>query len=402
MYQGLVENLAVKSDSKIVLLVLDGLGGVQSGPNSLTELQQAHTPNLDAMAKKSICGLLHPIAPGITPGSGPAHFSLFGYDPVDALIGRGVLEAAGIGMEITARDVATRINFCTIGDDGKIIDRRAGRIPTEECERLCKKLQEKVDLKGKAEFIIKPVKEHRAMVVLRGDGLSGELQDTDPQAVGLEPLPCRPNVPEAQKTAELVNEVIRQAKEILSDESKANFIMMRGFAGSRHYPSMEDRFKLKSYAIANYPMYRGVASLLGMTLHPITEDVKTEFEALREVYLEYDFFFIHVKYTDSRGEDGDYYGKIKIIEEVDGYIQMISDLNPEVFVVTADHSTPTTMASHSWHPVPVMLKAKNCRYDNVQYFDEISCLQGGLGIMNSVDLMPTMLANAGKLLKFGA
>ena len=402
MYQGLVENLAVKNDSKIVLLVMDGLGGVQSGPNSLTELQQAHTPNLDALAKKSICGLMHPIAPGITPGSGPAHFSLFGYDPVDALIGRGVLEAAGIGMEITSRDVATRINFCTIGEDGKIVDRRAGRIPTEECERLCVKLQEKVDLKGKAEFIIKPVKEHRAMIILRGDGLSGDLQDTDPQAVGLEPLPARANVPEAQKTAELVDEIIRQAKEILSDEPKANFIMMRGFAGARHYPSMEDRFKLNSYTIANYPMYRGVATMLGMKLHPITVDTKTEFQALADVYNDYDFFFIHVKYTDSRGEDGDYYGKIKIIEEVDGYIPMITELNPDVFAVTADHSTPTTMAAHSWHPVPVMLRAKNCRWDNVQTFDEISCIQGGLGIIHSVDLMPTMLANAGRLLKFGA
>jgi len=402
MYPGLIEQLARENKSKIVLLIMDGLGGVQSGPNSLTELQQAHTPNLDALAKKSICGLLNPIAPGITPGSGPAHFSLFGYDPVESLIGRGVLEAAGIGMEITERDVATRINFATIGPDGKIVDRRAGRISSEECERLCKKLQEKIDLGPEYEVIISPVKEHRAMVVLRGDGLSGEINDTDPQAEGLEPLEAKGENPKAQKAAELFNKIIAQAKEILADEPRANFILMRGFAGARKYPSMQERFKLNAYAIANYPMYRGVAKLIGMKLHPITPDVKTEFEALQEVFDEYDYFFLHVKYTDSRGEDGEYFEKIKVIEEVDSYIPMITDLNPDVIAVTGDHSTPTALASHSWHPVPVLIHAANCRYDAVQAFDEISCIQGGLGIINSLDLMPILLANAGRLLKFGA
>jgi 2,3-bisphosphoglycerate-independent phosphoglycerate mutase len=402
MYPGLIENLARENNTKIVLLVLDGIGGVQSGPNALTELQQAHKPNMDALAKRSICGLMNPIAPGITPGSGPAHFSLFGYDPVESLIGRGVLEAAGIGMEITHRDVATRINFATIGADGMITDRRAGRISSEECERLCAKLQSKIDLGKDVQVIIKPVKEHRAMVVLRGDGLSGEICDTDPQAEGLAPIPARGENPKAEKAAKLFNEVIGQAQKILSDEPKANFIMMRGFAGAKAYATMQERFKLNAYAIANYPMYRGVAGLLGMKLHPITKDVKTEFEALKEVYNDYDYFFMHVKYTDSRGEDGQYYEKIKVIEEVDTYIPMITALNPDVIAITGDHSTPTALASHSWHPVPVLIHAKNCRFDAVQTFDEIACIQGGLGIMNSVDMMAILLANAGKLLKFGA
>ena len=399
-----VEELAFQNEKKIVLLVMDGVGGLQMPGREGTELHVARIPNLNLLARQGSCGLMDPIMPGVTPGSGPAHFALFGYDPVENNIGRGVLEAAGIGMELTPDDVAVRINFATIDEKGNIVDRRAGRIPTEECERLCKKLQEKVDLGPDVQFIIKPVKEHRAMIVLRGKGLSGDLLDTDPQQTGVPALPATPAVDteEARRTAKIVDELVRQVKEILADEPKANFILLRGFAKNRHYRSMEERFKLRAYAIANYPMYRGVAKLVGMKLHPITPDVKTEFEALREVWNDHDFFFLHVKYTDSRGEDGDFDAKVKIIEEVDSYIPMITELNPDVLVVTGDHSTPAVLKSHSWHPVPVILAAPTARMDDVERFDEVSCAKGTLGRFPTVELMSLMLAHALRLKKFGA
>ena len=399
-----IEELVIQNSSKIVLVVLDGVGGLAAPGKIGTELHVARTPNLNLLARRGSCGLMEPIMPGVTPGSGPAHFSLFGYDPVENNIGRGVLEAAGIGMELTPDDVAVRINFCTIDKDGKIVDRRAGRIPTQECERLCDKLQKSVDLGDEAEFIIRPVKEHRAMILLRGKGLSGDLLDTDPQQVGVEPLPPQAAVDseEARRTVALVEKLVKQVREILADEPKANFILLRGFAKSRHYRTLSERFKLRGYAIANYPMYRGVAKLIGMELHPVTPDVKTEFEALGENYDRYDFFFLHVKYTDSRGEDGDFDAKVQVIEEVDSYLPMVTALNPDVVVVTGDHSTPALLKSHSWHPVPVVLASPTARMDDVERFDEVSCAKGILGRFPAVELMALMLAHAQRLKKFGA
>ncbi|MFA4910977.1 MAG: 2,3-bisphosphoglycerate-independent phosphoglycerate mutase [Desulfobacteria bacterium] len=397
----LLEKLVIKNDTKIVYLILDGVGGLEVEGKGGTELQVAHTPNLDELAKNSICGLLDPVAPGITPGSGPSHFALFGYDPFESNIGRGILEASGIAFPLTPRDVVARINYATIDKEGRIIDRRAGRITTSENNRICAKLRENIRL-GNTGVFVEPVKEYRAVLVLRGDGLEGDIEDTDPQKVGLFPLEPKANNPESKATAKLVSDFLSQAKSILADEKKANMILLRGFARHRVYPSLETRFGLKSLAIATYPMYKGIARLLGMTVLPSLEDINDEFKALKDQYNNYDFFYLHIKQTDSRGEDGDFDAKVKVIEDVDGLLHQITELNPDVLVVTGDHSTPAKWGGHSWHPLPVILNSRFCRVDQVTRFDEISCIQGGLGRQPTVNLMTIVLANAGRLGKFGA
>jgi len=398
----IIDQLVIENKTKIIFLIMDGVGGLPVEGKGGTELQAAKKPNLDNLATKSICGLMDPILPGITPGSGPAHFALFGYNPIESNIGRGVLEAAGINLPMTDRDVAIRINFATIDKNGNIIDRRAGRIETEESKRVCKKIRDNVSLAPDAEFIIEAVKDHRAALLIRGDNLGGDLADTDPQLVGVPPLEPKALNDASKKTAQLAKRFLDQAFKVLADEQKANALLFRGFAKHRPYKSMLERYKLKSIAIANYPMYRGVAFLLNMDLHPVTADIKSEFEAVVQNYDKYDFFFVHVKPTDSTGEDGDFDAKVKVIELIDALIPILTSLNPDVFVVTADHSTPALMKSHSWHPVPVLLHSKYCRTDNVTQFDEISCIQGGLGRMPSMQLMPIILANAQRLMKYGA
>lgn len=397
-----VDELATENNTKIVFLVLDGLGGLPVKGKKGTELQVARTPNLDSLAAESVCGLMDPILPGVTPGSGPAHFALFGYDPVEANIGRGVLEAAGINLPLTDRDVAIRINFATRDAQGNITDRRAGRIATEINQRVCEKIRRNVSLKPDADIILETVKEHRAALLIRGDDLGGNIDDTDPQKLGVPPLEPVANTPGSEKTVALVKKFLDQAHKAIADEPNANTVLLRGFAKHKPYRSMYERYKLKSLAIANYPMYRGVAFLLNMDLHPVTRDTASEFQAVKEKYDEYDYFFVHVKGTDARGEDGDFDAKVKVIEEVDTLLPALTDLNPDVMVVTADHSTPAAMSGHSWHPVPVLLKSDICRPDLVTRFDEISCIQGGLSRMPSMQLMPIILANANRLQKFGA
>jgi len=398
----LVDQLVMENTTKIIFLVMDGVGGLPMEGKGGTELQVAQTPNLDQIAADSICGLLDPILPGVTPGSGPAHFALFGYNPIEANIGRGVLEAAGINLPLTDRDVAIRINFATSDKDGNVIDRRAGRLDTETNKRVCQKIRDNVSLAPDAEFIIETVKEHRAALLIRGDNLGGFLIDTDPQKTGVPPLEPKALNSESEITARLAKRFLDQAHKVLADEEKANTVLLRGFAKHRLYKSMMERFKLKSLAIANYPMYRGVAFLLNMDLHPVLPDIKAQFEAVKQMYDKYDFFFVHFKATDARGEDGNFDEKVKAIEQVDSLIPLLTELNPDVFVVTADHSTPAVMKAHSWHPVPVLLKSAICRPDTVMRFDEISGVQGGLGRQPSVNLMPIVLANAQRLMKFGA
>lgn len=398
----LIDDLVVENNTKIVYLVIDGVGGLRMEGKAGTELQVAHKPNLDQLAKDSLCGLLDPVHPGVTPGSGPSHFALFGYDPIECNIGRGVLAAAGIGFQLTDKDVAARVNFATVDKKGNVTDRRAGRIDTETNRRICQKLQERIDLGPQVEVFIETVKEHRAALILRGEGLSGDIEDTDPQQTGVPPLEPRAITPEAENTVELVKSLLSQAKEILSEEEKANMILLRGFAKHKPYPSLKERFKLKALAIANYPMYRGVARLVGMELYPVTEDLDSQFDALGEKYDNYDFFYLHIKATDSRGEDGDFDAKVRVIEEVDGLLPKIMELKPDVLVVTADHSTPAKLRSHSWHPVPVLIHSQYCRVDEVDRFDEISCIRGGLGRQPMVNLMGLALAHSLRLKKFGA
>jgi len=395
------DSVVVTNESKVVFLIIDGLGGLAMEGKGGTELQVARTPNLDDLAARSICGLLDPVAPGITPGSGPAHLALFGYDPVKWNIGRGVLEAFGIDFPLQENDVAARGNFATLDAQGKVVDRRAGRISTEMNRRLCQKIRQAVSL-SPVEYFLEPVKDYRVALVLRGEGLHDDLTDTDPQALGVEPLTCQATDPRAGETARLVNRFLSQAQEVLAREERANSILLRGFAKYRRYPSMEERFGLRSLAIANYPMYRGLARLVGMELHPVCKDIRGEFAALRERYQEFDYFFLHVKEPDSRGEDGDFDAKVRILEEVDALVPEITRLNPDVLVVTGDHSTPAKLRSHSWHPLPVLLHSTYARVDEVGRFDEISCARGGLGRQPMVNLMSLALAHALRMTKYGA
>jgi 2,3-bisphosphoglycerate-independent phosphoglycerate mutase len=402
MHPELIDTLIVKNQSKIIFLIMDGLGGLPAPGGDQTELEMAHTPNLDALARRSICGLLDPVGYGITPGSGPAHFALFGYDPVKNNIGRGILEGAGIDFPMMEKDLLVRINFATVDQQGRVLDRRAGRIDDETNRRICRKLQDQVHLDSGVEVIFETVREHRALLVLRGEGLREEIAETDPQQTGVLPVAARALVAEAGPTAALFSEMIRKAGKVLADEAKANMILLRGYACYRKYPSLAERFGLNALAIAGYPMYRGIARLLGMDVAPQTDSIGAEIETLRQNYAKYDFFFIHVKPTDSHGEDGNFEAKARVIEEVDTLLPRITDLNPDVLVVTADHSTPATLAAHSWHPVPVLLAAKTCRPDCVERFGERACIQGGLGRMPMVYLMSQALAHAKRLAKFGA
>ena len=399
----LIKRTAVSTETTIVLLVVDGLGGLPDAKTGLTELEAARTPNLDALATESALGLSTPIEPGITPGSGPAHLSLFGYDPLASQVGRGVLDILGVGFELQHGDIAARTNFCTVDKDGVITDRRAGRIPDEEGRRICKHLHESISIEGVETFIVH-TKEYRGGIVLRGDGLNGEVKDTDPQSVGKKPLPAEARSPEAEHTADIFNRIIGRAREMLSGEEKANMILLRGIDTYEKLPQMQDIFKLKPVCIAAYPMYRGLAKLVGMELCdiPSTAGISEEFDALESIWGKHDFYFVHIKKTDSAGEDGDYEKKVHVIEELDEEIPRLRALSPDVVLVTGDHSTPSQMKSHSWHPLPTLLWSEHCRRDRQTAFGESSCIHGSLGGLMAVDLMPLAMANAGKLLKFGA
>ncbi|MCK4436462.1 2,3-bisphosphoglycerate-independent phosphoglycerate mutase [bacterium] len=398
--QDLVKDLAVPTSSKIVLVVIDGLGGLP-GDEGSTELEKAATPDLDTLARESICGMIDPIARGVTPGSGPAHLALFGYNPLEFQVGRGALAAAGIGFNLELDDVAARINFVTVDEEGKVADRRAGRISTETNKELCRLLNG-MQLEG-TQLFVRAVKEHRAVVVLRGRGLSDALSDSDPQKTGVAPIEVKALSPEANKTARIVNGFIQQAREILSGHYPANMILLRGFAKSPRLPSFLEIYRLRSAAIAAYPMYRGIAKLMGMDILVTGETVEEEFKTLRENFDKYDFFFLHIKGADSAGEDGDFKRKVKVIEEVDRNIPTLRHLAPEAIAVTGDHSTPSVLKVHSWHSVPFLLRSAWCRPDKVDKFSEEACLrQGGLGRFPAVEVMPLLLAHALKLTKYGA
>jgi 2,3-bisphosphoglycerate-independent phosphoglycerate mutase len=399
----LMSELAEHNDNKIVLLVMDGLGGLPMEAGGPTELEAAHTPHLDKLAGEGTLGLSMPIGRGISPGSGPAHLALFGYDPLVYDIGRGVLEALGIGFDLRPDDVAARGNFCTLDANGLISDRRAGRIKSEAAAALVQRLK-MISLPG-VQVFVEPVKEHRFVLVLRpghGDSLGADLNDTDPQLVGHAPLPVRAQKPGSERTAALVNQWIAQAQEILKDERPANGLTLRGFAKDPGLPRFPDIYKLRAAAIAIYPMYRGVAKLVGMDVLEPGQTLADEVARLREAWARYDFFFVHIKPTDSRGEDGDFTAKVKVIEEVDALIPDIVALGPTVLIVTGDHATPAKLKSHSWHPVPVLLWSPNARPDGVASFGERTCRTGGLGIFQATDLMPLAMGHALRLARYGA
>jgi len=396
----LMRKLKVDSPARIVLLLLDGLGGLPVREGGTTELEAAHTPNLDTLASEGICGLHVPIAPGVTPGSGPSHLAVFGYDPLRYIIGRGVLEAVGIGFPLEREDVAARGNFCSLDEQGRITDRRAGRIPTELNRELCTLLR-CIDLPG-IELFVETVKEHRFILVLRGKGLSSELSETDPQQLGVPPLLAKALTPGAQRTAELINEFLEKARGVLADHYPANMVLLRGFSKWPQIPPMQDVFGLNPASIAVYPMYRGVARLVGMEPLETGPSIAEEFDTLERNFSGYDFFYLHVKKTDSAGEDGDFEYKVSLIEEVDAQIPRLMALEPDVVVVTGDHSTPAALKAHSWHPVPVLIRSVHSGVDSVGNFSERACACGALGRFPATDIMPIALANAMRLGKYGA
>lgn len=390
------------SQNKIVLMVMDGLGGLPIEASGPTELEAANKPNLDRLAKEGMLGAVTPIRPGITPGSGPAHLALFGYDPIQYEIGRGVLEAVGVGLHVGKGDVAARGNFCTLDAAGNISDRRAGRIPTAEALPIVETLKE-IKISG-VELEVRHVKEYRFALVMRGKDLYPDMADTDPQMTGVSPLPVVANQERAQHAAQLFNQWIDKARKILANQPKANGLTLRGFATDPELPDFKAAYGLNPVCISVYPMYKGVASLVGMNVYDFPgETPEDEFNALKKVWADYNFFFIHIKKTDSKGEDGDFWGKAKVIESVDAALPMVTALNPDVLIITGDHSTPSLLKTHSWHPVPFLLWAPaTVRPDNQVSFGERACARGGLGNFSSLDTIPLALAHANRLEKFGA
>jgi 2,3-bisphosphoglycerate-independent phosphoglycerate mutase len=399
----LIKKLSRPTPSKIILLTIDGLGGLPDPATGKSELETASIPNLDRLASRGITGMVDPIGPGITPGSAPGHLALFGYNPLEFDIGRGVLEAVGIDLELKPGDIAARGNFCTVDKDGLVTDRRAGRISTEKCRELCRILDD-ISLPG-VRVAVFPVREHRFVVIFRGEDLSPGVTESDPQQTGTAPLMINP-IDQADagavRMADIVNRFVLEAGDRLNDYHPANMVLLRGFSRQPQIPTMQEVYKINPLAVAIYPMYRGLARLVGMEIAGTGTTLEDEFDTVRKSYHDYDFFFVHVKWTDSAGEDGDFPRKVKMLEEIDTALPVITELNPEVMVVTGDHSTPAVLRGHSWHPVPVVISSAYCRPDPVAEFSEKAFLGGGLGRMSSSEIIHVAMANALKLRKYGA
>tara|TARA_E500000178_G_scaffold330319_1_gene362109 strand:- start:1780 stop:3018 length:1239 start_codon:yes stop_codon:yes gene_type:complete len=400
------DKLTLPTKAKIALVVLDGVGDIATKENGfLTPLEAAKTPIMDKLSREAIQGRMTPVAPGVTPGSGPGHLALFGYDPVDTQVGRGVIEALGLGLELKAGDVAARANFCSLDADGLVTDRRAGRIETEECERLCAILSKKIKKVSNTQIIIQPGKGHRFVVIFRGTGMEGPLNDTDPQREGLpiaESTPLDPSSKKAQKAAKLIKAFYDKALPILKDERPANGFLMRGIAHQPDIPTFEERYKLKAACLAVYPMYKGLAQLVGMDKVEGPQSISEQFNRYLEEYDNYDFFFIHYKYTDMYGEDGNFEAKKKAIEELDEALPILLQKRPDVIAITGDHSTPCPMKGHSWHPQPVLLTSAFSGSDKLDRFTETGANIGSMGVFDAKFLIRHMQAHAMMFDKYGA
>ena len=396
----LAQRLHRPADSKILWLVLDGLGGLPHPQTGRSEMETAHTPNLDALAADSALGLSMPVGYGITPGSGPGHLALFGYDPMQFDIGRGVLEATGIGFELGPNDVAARGNFCTLDEAGRITDRRAGRIPSEQSRAIVERLRA-ITIDG-VEIFVEPVREHRFVLVLRGDTLTDQLSETDPQQEGVVPLQSRALAPEGAAAAAAVNAFVAQAAPSLASEPLANGLILRGFATIPRLPQMPDVWGLTPASCAIYPMYRGLAHLAGMTAIPAGDSIADQTASIGEQWSQYDYFFCHYKYTDSAGEDGDFDAKVQRLQDFDAALPALRTLGPDVLVISGDHSTPAVMAAHSWHPVPFLLHSATTRFRAAAAFTEADCARGLLGTFPAKEALPLAMAHAGRLAKYGA
>ena len=385
----------------IVFMVMDGLGGLPDPKTGLTELESASTPNLDGLAGRSSLGSLMPVGPGITPGSGPGHLALFGYDPVSSMVGRGVLSALGVGFDLQAGDVAARINLATVDSDQVVLDRRAGRISDSEGRRVVEKVSETIKNVNDVDITLIHEKEHRAVLIMRGEGLGVDVTETDPQIVGLKIIEPEASSEHSVRTANVVKGFLNQVEDILADESVANAFLVRGFGIHSRYPSFEEQYGLNALAVAKYPMYRGVAKLVGMEIAETPTSNEQTVETLETSFGNHDFYFLHFKDTDTRGHDEDFSGKMAAIEEIDSMIPRIMNLNPDVLVITGDHATPTLLGEHSWHHVPTMIHSKWTRPSS-DTFGETSCRTGELGVLHGIDLMPLVLAHSLRLNKYGA
>lgn len=395
----LIRRLSQPAETKVVLCVLDGLGGLP-GPRGRTELEEAQTNHLDRLAEAGCLGRTLPVGYGVTPGSGPGHLALFGYDPLAYEIGRGALEGTGIGFDVGPHDVVARGNLCDLDGEGLITDRRAGRLPTEETAKVCEELR-KIELPG-VEVFVEPVQDQRFILALRGEGLSDALIDTDPQREGVAPHEQQATAPEAEATAELIRTWVTRAREILGGRERGNGVLLRGWSSRPDLPPFPELWKLRAAAITVYPMYRGVAKLVGMDVLDGGDCLETQVEAVRSHWDDYDFFFVHHKGPDSAGEDGDFRRKQHAIAEFDAHLPGIIGLRPNVIVVTGDHSTPSSMAAHSWHPVPLLLWGDHVRPDHVHQFSEPNCVHGELGLFPAKEVLPIAFAHAGRLAKYGA
>ena len=389
----------VSTSSKIILLVVDGLGGLPHPDTGRSELETANIPNLDAMARESACGMTTPVLPGVAPGSGPGHLALFGYDPLKYVIGRGALEALGIEVELRPGDVAARGNFCTVDGEGNLVDRRAGRIPTEFSAPLCERL-DTIELPG-VQVDVFPVQDYRFVLRLRGEGLSELITETDPQITGVPAMPVKALEAGGEKTAGLVNEFVAQAGKLLAEEERGNMVLLRGWAQLPSLPPMGDVYRINPAGIAAYPMYRGLATVANMRIIPTGRTFSDEVDTLHQEFDNHDFFFIHYKPADAAGEDGDFDAKVKTLEDLDPLIPRIRELNPDVFMVAGDHSTPAIMAAHSWHPVPFMLNSKLTLGEGVPGFSERECNRGSIGSIPATQVMLLAMSHSGKLTKYG-
>ncbi len=394
-----IQDICQATTSKVIMLVADGLGGAPHPETGKSELESANIPNLDNLAGRSACGLTTPVFPGITPGSGPGHLSLFGYDPVKYLMGRGILEGLGIDIEIRDGDIAARGNFCTVDKAGNLLDRRAGRIKSEYSMPLCDEL-DTIEIPG-VEVRIFPVQDYRFVALFRGEGLDQNITETDPQITGVPPRSVQALNQNAQKTAAAANLLIEKAQQLLSHRDVANMIMLRGFSKLPDLPDFGDSYKLNPAAIAAYPMYRGLAKVLGMNIIKTGTTFRDEIDTIRQHIDEHDFFYLHYKPADAAGEDGDFDAKVRALEELDTFIPDILSMNPDVLVVAGDHATPSIMASHGWQPVPLLINSSLTPGEGIKAFDERSCSLGSIGQISATNVMFLALAHAGKLTKFG-
>ncbi|MDO9087023.1 MAG: 2,3-bisphosphoglycerate-independent phosphoglycerate mutase [Anaerolineaceae bacterium] len=401
MFDDFFRKQTVPGKTKIAMLILDGLGGLPPEPDGKTELEAANTPNLDALAGKSALGLSVPLGPGIAVGSGPGHLALFGYDPLECEIGRGPLEALGVDFDLHPNDVAARGNFCTLDENGILTDRRAGRLATEKSKILIENLK-KIKIDG-VEIFLESVKEHRFAFILRGPDLGSSLTETDPLITGTSPLKLKSLNAGSERTAEIVNQFVMQAQNMLFNNYPANMVLLRGFAKLPIVPTFSEMYKLKAGCIAVNGMYRGVSRLAGMDILKVDGiTLADEFTSLEKNWSEYDFFYLHFKKTDTCGENGDFEGKVHAIEEFDGQLPRLLNLNPDVVIVTGDHSSPAILRAHSWHPVPLLIYSKYCRTDAIHTFGERACAKGSLGHLPAKYIIAVALANAGRVAKYGA